>query len=261
MSEAFDSYPWYVNSDGVSPCHRPRLYWLSWEIFEKPGVWIGWGSDSELPLLRELQFQAQVDRKLFLESGWEMSPDQTLPTFTTSRPSATPLRRPAGLKGCEAHELERWKRDSHRFPPYQYKDSNLVTHRSSGEKRLPSIVEREVMLGFPAQYTKQCLPKALHDSIQHQDTRLTLLGNSWSIPVIAVLLSYLFEILGISEPVSLQQVVDKLAPGKGISWQSILLRPPLHHSASTLPPNHFLTRELCSLVSLKGEDLLVQSQT
>ena len=34
-----------------------------------------------------------------------------------SRPSSTPYRRPAGLKQCQAHEVERWKRDLHRFPP------------------------------------------------------------------------------------------------------------------------------------------------
>ena len=261
MSSAFGSYPWYVDSSCMSLCHRPRLYWLSWEIYEKEGVSIGWGSDTDLPLLGELQVQTELTETKYLEPGWELSPGQKLPTFTTSRPSTKPLRRPAGLKGCQPHEVQRWSQDLHRFPPYQYKDCNLVSHHSSGEKRLPSILEREAMMGFPAHYTRQCLPKNLHDSVQHKDVRLTLLGNSWSVPVVSLLLSYLFEILGIAQAFSPQQIVDKLAPGQGTSLQSILLRPPLHHSTITLPPNHLLTQKLCSLVSLKGEDLLVQSQT
>ena len=261
MSHAFGSQPWYVDSGGLSLCHRPRLYWTSWEIFERPDCVIGWGSDTQLELMGEIQVEAQVNSSLYLEAGWEMPSSGCLPTFTTSRPSPHPLRRPAGLKGCQDHELSRWREDLHRFPPYQYKDCNLLRHKSSGEFRLPSVMEREAMLGFPVHYTKQCLPKNQHDSTAHRDTRLSLLGNTWSVPVISWLLSYLFTTLGFLEEISPQQLVDRLAPGQGLSLQSILLRPPLQHGTKSFPPSKVLTKKLCSLVSLKGEDLLVQSQT
>ena len=227
MNQAFESQPWYIDSDGVALCHRPRVYWVSWEIHPQEGAWIGFGSDGRLP------------------------------TFTTSRPSPVP---PAGLKRCAAHELARWTEDQHRFPPYQYMDVNTLVHRTSGAHRVASVEEREIILGFPANYTRQCMPKSDHGSTRHRDRRLTLLGNTWCVPVIAWLLSHLFHILGFIEELTIQDIVDRLAPGQGQNLQSILLRPPIQHSTSTLASSHMLTKKLCSLVSLKGEDLLLQSQ-
>ena len=37
MSEAFGSEPVYIDAAGVSPAHRPRLYWVDWEIEGGPG--------------------------------------------------------------------------------------------------------------------------------------------------------------------------------------------------------------------------------
>ena len=260
MNNEFNNQPWYIDASGISLCHRPRLYWLSWEVVPGDGAWLGWGNDGRLPILGEVQLEAQVDPRCYLESGWEMPAGKALPTFTTSRPSSTPLRRPAGLKQCQAHELHRWEEDLHRFPPYQYMDVHTLQHRSSGIRRVASVEEREAILGFPANYTRQCLPKSQHDTTVHRDCRLSLLGNTWSVPVIAWLLSHLFHILGFTEALTAQDVVNRLEPGRGQSLQSILLRPPLQHSTATFPSSVLLTKKLCSLVSLKGEDLLLQSQ-
>ena len=40
MSQSIGSCPWMVDSSGISLCRRPRLYWLSWEIRESPGLTI-----------------------------------------------------------------------------------------------------------------------------------------------------------------------------------------------------------------------------
>ena len=130
--------------------------------------------------------QGVVDPPKYLEAGWK-SESLPFPTFTTSRPSSTHHRRPAGLKGCKPHEIERWKNDKYRYPPHQYKDINCV-HNQREEFRPPTIIEREAILGFPVGYITQCLPKARHGSEEHQDCRLSL-GNSWSIPVTCWLLS------------------------------------------------------------------------
>ena len=257
MSQAFEVRPWFLDASGVSLCHRPRVYWPSWELVETEGSELVWGTDGRLPIVGEVVLSANVEEKHYLEAGWSRWKGRCLPTFTTSRPSPTPLRKPAGLKDCAPHELERWSADLRRFPPYQYMDINTV-HSSTGEARPPSVLEREVILGFPAHYTKACFKKADQGSTAHQDARLTLLGNTWCVPVIAWLLSTLLVRLGFMGPISVQELVERIRPGGGQNLQSLLLRPPLGHSTLTHSLTPELTRKLCSLISLKGEDLLVQ---
>ena len=262
MNASYGSEPWYIDSQGVSLAHRPRLFWISWELGEpqEQGVEILWGSSGRLPIQGEVQLKAEVDTKAFLEPGWQKAGDKPFPTFTTSRPSPVPLRRPAGLKDCEPHELDRWREDLHRFPPYQYKDVHCVQSRD-GKLRPPSIVEREVILGFPAGYTRQCLSKNLHGTTQHSDLRLTLLGNTWSVPVVSWLLGKLLAFLGLADSLPLQGIVDAVTPGKGVFLQSLLLRPPLRQSTITFSPSQLLVQKLAGLTTIKGEDLLLQHKS
>ena len=65
---------------------------------------------------------------------------------------------------------------------------------SQGSLRTPNVRERVVILGFPPNYTLQCMPKAAHGSIVHEDCRLTLLGNSWSVGVVMWLLGQLLSL-------------------------------------------------------------------
>ena len=260
MSQEVEDYPWYIEATGVALCHRPRLYWVSWELLEGPGVCLGYGTDGALPLQGEVCLRAEVAPELYLESGWTLQADKRLPTFTTSRPSSTPPKRPAGLRSCAAHEEARWHSDWHRFPPYQYKDENCLVS-NAGELRVPSINEREVIMGFPKNYTSQCMPKKDHDTTRHRDCRLTLLGNSWCVPVVAWLLSNLLNMLGFMEKVTPQQIVDRLRPGQGRTLQGLLLRPPMRASTSSFPPTPGLVQKLCGLISLKGEDILLQAPT
>lgn len=256
MNEAFEEWPWYIDALGISLCRRPRLYWVSWELSDGEGVELLWGSSGQLPIQGEVQLKAEVDAKLFVEPGWS-PPRSGLPTFTTSRPSSVPHRRPAGVKHCSPHELERWKSDKYRYPPYQYRDENCMAS-SRGDFRPPSVKEREAILGFPIGYTKQCLPKAKHNSEFHTDCRLSLLGNSWSVPVISWLLSSLLHRLGFMDKIGLQEIVSRLSPGQSSNLQGM---PPMNWSTTTQDCSAVLVRKLCGLVSLKGEDVLLQHQT
>ena len=65
-----------------------------------------------------------------LEPGWSVPAGNRLATFTTSRPSDRPGRRPAGLHSCDEATLRRWKADLHRYPPHQYKEEFCVHHAS-----------------------------------------------------------------------------------------------------------------------------------
>lgn len=67
-------------------------------------------------------------------------------------------KRPAGLTGCQKHEVQRWKDDLHRFPPYQYRDGAGLTNQR-GDCRRPNVREREALMGFPVGYTAPCVPK------------------------------------------------------------------------------------------------------
>ena len=258
MNDSYELSPWFVDSDGISLCHRPRLYWFDWEVKEGEGVELWQGSDGRLPIQGEIRLKASVETRAFLQRGAQMGGER-LPTFTTSRPCTTPMRKPAGLKDCVAHEIQRWKDDHHRFPPYQYKDKHCVLEQ--GTLRPPSVVEREAILGFPVGYTVQCLKKSEHGSTAHNDCRLTLLGNTWHVGVVAWLLSQLLLPLGLILPLTLQELVVRLTPGKCEHLQSLLLRPPMEHTTQTLPPSRLLVQKLAGLSSLKGEDILLQQAT
>lgn len=99
MNEAYEGHPWLVDAGGVSLARRPRLYWFNWEPLERAGASRVMDERHRLPLAGRLQLQAQVDEKDFLEPGWRrVASHQVLPTFTTSRPSPVPGRKPAGLE-------------------------------------------------------------------------------------------------------------------------------------------------------------------
>ena len=117
-----------------------------------------------------------------------------LPTFTISRPSAKPMRKPAGLGDCLPDEVQRWRDHQHRFPPHQHKDNHCIIEQ--GRHRPPSMEEPEAILGFPRDYTVQCMKKSDHGGQAHQDCRLTLLGNSWHVGVVSWLLGELLAPLG-----------------------------------------------------------------
>ena len=213
----------------------------------------------QLPVQGEVILEATLDKKTYVEHSWE-TPAAGLPIFTTSRPSSTSHRRPAGLDHCQQHEVDRWVSDQHRCPPNQYKDENCMKS-SRGVFKTPSIAEREAILGFPVGFTRQCLSKVQQNSTDHMDCRLTLLGNSWSVPVITWLLSFLLHRLGFMDAISIQEIVTKLAPGQAPTLQGLLLRPAMNWSTSTQDCSEVLVRKFCGLVSLKGEDILLQHQT
>ena len=149
-----------------------------------------------------------------------------------------------------------------RFPPYQYRDANGLWDKN-GAFRLPGIEEREAIMGFPIHYTKACFPKSHQNKTEYLDERLTLIGNSWCVFVIAWLLKELCAMRGLCPHYSLQQVVAQCSPmGNGVV-QTALRRQPLrrmHHTASTSQEDA-LVKKLMGLVSMKGEDILLQHQS
>ena len=252
MSEAIDETPWYIDAAGVSAAHRPRLYWVEWELAAAIFGYTPAGRKS-------ITFHEEIDASQFLEPGWAPVSDRKFPTFTTSRPRSTPGYKPAGIKHCSADEIANWKADEHRFPPYQYQRSFMVTNKK-GATRIPSITEREVMMGFPKGYTMACLPKRDQGSQRHLDTRRTLIGNSWNVTVITWLLSQLGSTLGLNPPLTVGEVVTRTSPGCSHSMQTFLHRLPmkLQRKKRASPKDLALVKKLLTMVSIKGEDILLQ---
>ena len=133
-----------------------------------------------------------------------------------------------------------------------------LCYKQQGDLRVPSIRERETIMGFPLDYSRRCMPKGKEGSAEHNDCRLRLLGNSWSVPVVGVLLYSLFRLLGWMPPLSVQEIVDRLVPGGAADLAGLLLRPPIRHETRETRPGPCLVRKLLGQVSVKGEDILLQ---
>ena len=257
MSQSFGSEPWHIDAGSISWCNRPRLYWVDWELDlrEVDVVATPKGTNS-------IKLTANQDLKLVIKEGWEkIATSICFPTFTTSPPSSTPGHRPAGVHQCTASELKRWEADSYRFPPYQYRDCHCVKN-AKGEIRVPDAEEREMMLDSRLGIPLRVFLREKRSGGEYGDCRLTLLGNTWSVPVVSWLISQLLGPLGLGRSLSPQDVVSSLHSGQGIYVQDRLFRPPLHPVRPACPASAgLLASKLGNLVSIKGEDIMLTTSS
>lgn len=115
MSSAIGCAPLQCDAGSFTWCHRPRLFWCDWEIMESTGFALEEPGDGR-PVVLTLDGNQPLHE--VVRSGWyKVEPLKSFPTFTTSRPSLVPGRKPAGVKQCSLTELARWGVDRHRFPP------------------------------------------------------------------------------------------------------------------------------------------------
>ena len=257
MTADYGDEPWRCDAGTLSWTSRPRLYWISWELVAQQGVTFKAGS-GDAP--REVTLEAYQDLEEVCQEGWiKVDPSRPFPTFTTSRPRSRPGHKPAGVQSCSSEDLARWERDSYRYPPYQYASKNLLINKHNS-LRLPSIEEKEYMLGFPVGYTACCWPKQGRGSPQHQDARHTLIGNTWSVPVVAWLLGQLCGPLGLCPAYAPQQIINFVNPEHQTYLQSRLWRSTLRPLRGPTPKGgERLVQKLGQLVSVKGEDILLST--
>eukprot|EP00438_Fugacium_kawagutii_P014258 Skav215743 [mRNA] locus=scaffold106:20958:23971:- [translate_table: standard] len=82
MSASFEEEPLYIDAAGVSLAHRPRLYWIDWEIQESPDAQF-----STTPSGRHsVQLHGELVDAEYLLPGWTKVSERKFPTFTASRP-------------------------------------------------------------------------------------------------------------------------------------------------------------------------------
>ena len=130
-----------------------------------------------------------------------------------------------------------------------------------------TIEEKELIMSFPLNYTENALSKAEKKLAGEasDDTRHTLIGNSWHIGVISLLLQPLCEGLNLCPRREVQEVVDLLRPGSARSIGGLLFRPDLNRQVpfKRLEPvadeERTLVTKLALQVSCKGSDILLKS--
>jgi len=261
MSEAFGCQAWAIDAQGVSLARRPRLYWVTWELEDGPGIQISQPTDTKWETHGIITLQGQVQTERYLTPGWQPGGPDRFPTFTTSRPRPYPGRRPAGVDKLSAEEYAHWQQDEYRFPPYQYQFCYQLWRGT--DHRLLGADERDVIMGFPRGYTVACLPKAKQGSREHNDERLTLIGNSWNVTVVCWILCQLGKCLGLSRALTVQECIEATAPGPQRDLASFLARPLMGNSKKRLTKGNelILVKKLLNMVSIKGEDILLSSTT
>ena len=160
---------------------------------------------------------------------------------------------------CPIYRVTRRDQDQHRFPPYQDLPQHCLVN-CKGVYRIPSILEREYMMGLPAGYTQMCVPKTQRKKAEYSDKRLSLVGNGWSVPVVVWLLRQLLGPRGLCPALSPSAVLGRLDLEGNPYIQSRLMRSPLRPDQSqTKRPAQALTNQLGRLVSTKGADLMLNS--
>ena len=261
MSQDIGVLPWRIDSFGVTLCHRPRLYWISWDLGEGEGVTVTPPESYDWYAFGEVHLKVAVNASEFFLCGCRLNTVEGLPTFTTSRPRTSPGNRPAGLWQCTEFEKEQWRLDAYRYPPYQYRSKNLVV--SPQGERLPTIAEKEVIMGFPLHFTSPCMAKGKQQGASYLDCRHSLIGNTWNVQVVTFLMSRLSSSLGLTIANSLQDVVKQTSPGRSDSLRGFLQRLPLNppKGKSSHDQQAILASKLSTFVSIKGEDILLQSPT
>ena len=109
------------------------------------------------PRRRQVALEAQVDATSFLEQGWFVTEGFTgLQVWSVAQPM----------------NVRDGKDDSYHFPPYQYRDHDMLWTRK-GASRRPTAQEREAIMGIPVGHTRPCLPKAQQGTMKGEDLMIT----------------------------------------------------------------------------------------
>ncbi len=259
MSQEFGDAPWKCDAGTLTWCSRPRLYWVTWEVSDDHDQ-VVFSQEGEL---REVCLYGEQSLFDVCQEGWiKVDPTRPFPTFTTSRPRERAGYKPAGVNQCSGDELDRWVADKYRYPPYQYMSKNCLINKRD-ELRLPSIEEKEYLMGFPVNYTQLCMAKNNRRGEKYLDTRHSLLGNTWSVPVVAWFIAQLLAPRGLCQVHPPQAIINKLNAGNCVDLQSRLLRLPLRpiRGSGGDGDEQQLSFKLSNLVSVKGEDIMLTAST
>ena len=95
MSRDIGVLPWRIDSFGVTLCHRPRLYWISWDLGEGEGVTVTPPESLDWYDFGEVHLNVAVDASEFLLSGCRLNTSEGLTHLSTEKQSQA-----TGQQGC-----------------------------------------------------------------------------------------------------------------------------------------------------------------
>eukprot|EP00438_Fugacium_kawagutii_P028805 Skav222861 [mRNA] locus=scaffold2201:87314:93953:- [translate_table: standard] len=185
FSETLNCKPVLIDSRHVSWCRRPRLFWCNWPVSARNGERLLDHGDYCEWVLEDSRLSAGH----WTDPGCVQAQLGMMPTLTRALPRKTPPRCPAGINQASEAAKQRWRDDCHRFQVYQYEEQYLVA-KSDGSLRVPSLTERERLMGFTPGYISNCLDPKLTFQ-QNFDMGACMIGNSFHVHVITYLLDEL----------------------------------------------------------------------
>jgi len=184
ISQQLEVEPVKLDPADTLPYNRPRLAWCSEELFamEELTLW------REKGCVRAYVSQGSVADSQWIRPGWTRASTANYPTFMKSIVRRAPPPFPAGLDKAGLAAKERWENAQYRFPPYQYEDRFLL-HHPDHAPRLLDASGREILLGLGAGHTATCrsASDAKSNWTSYEDSRLSLCGDSFSIPSFAIM--------------------------------------------------------------------------
>ena len=188
ISKVLQVTPLRLCASEFTSVRRQRLYWLSWS-------W-GPGEDySTVALGPKMVVHVPgtpPEVEEWADPGWTTSsPRHVLPPFGSAGVRRVPPCQPAGLSRSSEAAVERWHRHLYITQVHNFEDANLMHHIGRLEPpRLPSICERERLMGYDDGYTAAAV-SAQEDPVFAWATRASLIGNGFAIQPVAWLLGHL----------------------------------------------------------------------
>ena len=209
FSDTLGVEPILMDCTAFTRCRRPRLFWVDWEVQAREGEVL-----KEHSRYREWIFPPhEYDKMWWLDELCVCESDAMLPTFTRALPRKTPPKRPAGLQGASQSAIDRWQADLYRFQVYQYEARNLVK-KPDGTLRVPSLTERERLMGFPTGYISSGISTKLTVN-EAFNLGACMLGNSFNVYCITFLLDeLLMQVSATYKPRQLERILvrNEVAP-------------------------------------------------
>lgn len=183
-SKNFGSPPIWLCPSNFAWARRPRYYWTDWQIHSTNDVKVhhaaqgNWG---------EITCE-KIPVATWAEKGaipWD-GPSAEFAVFMRAKTRKTPPFVSLGEDRCDKATLDRWHRDAHRYPPYQYLLSNGM-RTVEGEWRMVTAQEKELLCGFPKHHTEAASSKTVRHSRPREadDVRHQLLGNTYQVHIVA----------------------------------------------------------------------------
>ena len=190
MNEALQDKPFHICASWFSYCKRPRLYWCSW-MWPADDTVAPYDDDGMVRRVHPRCFRR--DPQHWVDEGgvWLRKHDGLLPALTAAQAFNNPPKHAIGVACASSEAVDRWKSHRHIFPVQQFEPEFLVQNASS-DLRLPSVSERERLMGFPTGYVATGLSEKLS---QHEVfiEACSMLGKAFHVPTVALLVFPLIQ--------------------------------------------------------------------